>query len=78
MVVDEKGSTERAYLWVSEIDAIVGANDSCMSIEDVLTTKKCFACDPENGGDVDVFLKKKIGRKVLQEKCRRRRRWRYL
>jgi len=28
MVVDEKGSTERAYLWVSEIDAIVGANDS--------------------------------------------------
>jgi len=49
-----------------------------MSIEDVLTTKKCFACDPENGGDVDVFLKKKRGRKVLQEKCRRRRRWRYL
>jgi len=28
MVVDEKGSTERPYLWVSEIDAIVGANDS--------------------------------------------------
>ena len=36
-----------------------------MSIEDVLTTKKCFACDPENGGDVDVFLKKSATGKVL-------------
>jgi len=69
-----KGCTSR----ISEIDAIARWSSSWESIEGVLEPRRCFACSPENGSGADVILKREGGKKMLQGKCRQRRRQRYL
>ena len=60
-VVDEKCTSG-----ISEIDAIGGF---WMLIGSDLRPRRCFACDSADGGRADAFLKRRGGKRMLQERC---------